>query len=194
MEYFQYFPSWICREEFPSLAAATLANVVAHIAARKEEQFPPNVIQTADLSQEPQFQELGSIFTRTSTQILNDQGYLINNYNFWLSSMWAQSIQTNGYQPEHTHRDSVMCGLFFLQTPENGSYPIFSDPRPSKTICDLDMAPSHEVTAAIPHVHFNNVLPGTLLLFNNWLPHIVTPNGAQEPTTFLHFLINKHRK
>lgn len=194
MEYFQYFPSWVCREELPELAEKTLQDVIPFIDTHRETQSSRGVIQTENLKDAPQFSQAGRIFLGKAERILEDQGYTTSMYTLEVSEMWGQSLLKGGGQPQHTHFDAVICGLYFLKTPPKGGYPIFSDPREAKLACDLLSPEREEITAATPRIHFNNAVPGTLLMFNNWLPHMVTPNAEEEETIFLHILIQKNRK
>jgi hypothetical protein len=82
-----------------------------------------------------------------------------------------------------------MCGLFFLQAPEGGSYPIFSDPRTSKAMTDFMMA-DNELRVGSSKVFFNNMIPGTFMFFNAWLPHQFAFNQVETPTKFVHFTLN----
>jgi hypothetical protein len=81
-----------------------------------------------------------------------------------------------------------MCGLYLLDIPEGGSFPVFSDPRPSKLMNDFFMA-DNEVRVATPKIYFNNMVPGTFMFFNAWLPHQFTINQSQQPTKFVHFTL-----
>ena len=194
MEYFQYFPSWVCREELPELVEKTLNDVIPFIDTYREIQTDRRVIQTENLNNTPQFSRIGRIFLEKAERVLEDQGYTTSMYNLDVSQLWGQALLMGGGQYQHTHFDAVICGLYFLKTPPKGGYPIFLDPREAKLACDLISPERKEITAATPRIHFNNVIPGTLLMFNNWLPHMVTPNAGEEETVYLHVIVQKNRK
>jgi hypothetical protein len=78
----------------------------------------------------------------------------------------------------------------FLETPEKGSYPIFHDPRTNKQMVELDYVQGPELVNASSIVHFNNVVPGTVIFANSWLAHQLTPNVAANKTKTVHFIIS----
>ena len=59
---------------------------------------------------------------------------------------------------------------------------------------DLWPTPSEEVTLATPQIHFNNVQAGTMMFFNSWLPHMITPNQAKYSTKFIHFILSANKR
>ncbi len=59
---------------------------------------------------------------------------------------------------------------------------------------DLMSKQTNEVLTATPLIHFNNVQAGTLLLFNSWLPHMITKNQSEEKTKFIHFTLGQRRR
>jgi len=47
---------------------------------------------------------------------------------------------------------------------------------------------------ATPQIHFNNVQAGTMMLFNSWLPHMITSNQSNNPTKFVHFILSQRKR
>jgi hypothetical protein len=93
----------------------------------------------------------------------------------------------------HVHKNTQLSGWFFLETPENGAYPVYHDPRINKQMIELDYIQSAELTNASTQVHFNSVKPGTILIANSWMQHQLTQNNAQTQTKSVHFMIS-HRE
>ena len=141
------------------------------------------------MGNDPELQFLGDFFGRSATNILESQGYFLDPYEFQVNGMWAQEIGQGGLHEAHIHANIQMCGFFFLQTPEWGAYPIFSDPRPGKVMSDFWTKQDGNVHLASPKIHFSNILPGTFMFFNAWLPHQFTINHNTEPTKFVHFTL-----
>jgi uncharacterized protein (TIGR02466 family) len=108
--------------------------------------------------------------------------------------MWGQELACTGSNIMHMHSDSQVSGFYFLKTPEGGSYPIFDDPRPAKKMSDLFAEQKEEINAATQQIHFNNVQPGTMMFFNSWLPHMITPNQSESPTKFVHFILSQRKR
>ena len=194
---FHYFPSIIYREERPEWVARTLELSGKYLTEIKElhednplpRTFP--VFQTMPMHNDPDFGFLWGHVLRTTQDIMRSERYLVDKYRFYMQSMWLQDIATYGGQPSHIHKNSQMCALYFLETPQTGSYPVFEDPRVGKQMIELDAEVSaEEVYPANNQVHFSNVVPGTLLYFSSWLPHLITLNAADTNTRLIHFVVS----
>jgi uncharacterized protein (TIGR02466 family) len=197
LQAFHYFPSVIYREEHPEWVTRTLALSNTYLADTNEfhkdnplpRTFP--VTQTATMHNDPEFEFLWGHVLRTSQDIMRSERYLVDKYRFYMQGMWLQDIGTYGGQPAHTHKNSQICALFFLDTPEGGSYPVFEDPRTGKHMVELDAEVSNnEVYPANRQVHFPNVIPGTLLYFSSWLSHLITLNASDSNTRLIHFVVS----
>ena len=167
MDVYPYFASPIYREERPEWVEETLKHTQKYYEQTKE-WSPDNAVvkQTGHMANDPDLGYLASYFRDKGVSILKDQGYFTDEHDFYLSGMWGQG----------------------------GSYPIFDDPRPGKKMSDLPSAPSDQVTMATPYIHFNNVIPGTMMFFNSWLPHMITASNSEQPTKFVHFILSCNRR
>jgi len=190
METYAYFSSPIYREERLEWVEETLK----HTQKYYEQTEPRLVKQTTHMGNDPDLGYLASYFRDKGVSILKDQGYLTDEYEFYVSGMWGQEFACTGSNIMHVHGDSQISGFYFLETPEGGSYPVFDDPRPGKRMADLWAPPSDQVTMATPQVHFSNVVPGTMMLFNSWLPHMITENQSNDPTKFVHFILSQRKR
>ena len=197
MESYSYFPSIVYRKEIPEWVEETLKHAEKHyVDIQKHMADNSVVIQTMHMAKDPELEYLTSYFRDMAVSILKEQGYLTEDYEFFVSGMWGQNLKCTGGHVGHVHRDSQISGFYFLEAPEGGSYPIFEDPRAGKIMTDLfpvQPVRDDDVSPAMPRVHFNNVIPGTLLLFNSWLPHVITRSGVDEQTKFVHFTLS-HRQ
>lgn len=133
MESYAYFLSPIYREERPEWVEETLKNTQKHY-----DQVQPSVVkQTGHMANDPDLKYLASYFRDKGVSILRDQGYLTDEYEFYVSGMWGQEFACTGSNIMHVHGNSQISGFYFLEVPEGGSYPIFDDPRPGKRMADL---------------------------------------------------------
>lgn len=195
MDVYPYFASPIYREERPEWIKRTLDCTKKYYEQTKE--FLPEssvVKQTGHMANDPDLRYLSAYFRDKAISILKDQGYFTDEYEFYLSGMWGQEFECTGTNLLHVHSNSQISGFYFLETPEGGSYPVFDDPRPGKVMSNLPFVPSESITIATPQIHFNNVMPGTMMFFNSWLPHMITPNGSLQPTKFLHFILSCNKR
>lgn len=194
MNEFHYFQTPIYREEKPEWVSQTSRAFEKHYEAEKarvqfSNKFIP-VVQTANANTDPELEFLIDYFGSTAVQLLEQQGYQLNEYKFYVSGMWGQEFYQFGSNDLHVHPHTQMCGLYFLNTPNDGAYPVFSDPRAGKAMTEFFMVDYDNVYLGTPKVHFNNVVPGTFMFFNAWVPHEITLNKTTEPTRFIHFLLS----
>lgn len=199
MNEFFYFQSPIYREDHPEWAEYALKKCNQYFSWTKENTPPEQVqafpvVQTGHLAHDPDLQFLADFFKSSCVDILRRQGYDVDKYDFDVGGMWGQDIQCRGGHHSHIHKHSVMTGFFFMDTPENGAYPIFDDPRAGKLMVDLDIIQDGNVYVATDMVHFNNVAPGTFLFAPSWLPHRINTNVSENPTKFIHFILTHREK
>lgn len=188
MEGFAYFPAIVYRDERPDLAAGLLPHAINHLDAMRADQGP--LCQSGMLQYDPNFRHVADYVLVSAVDILKEQGYAVDKYDFYVSALWAQEISGPLGTNVHVHKNSQISGWLFLETPETGAYPIYYDTRMNKAITELDMAPSGEVTNATNAIHFNNIQPGTVLLSNSWMQHQLTGANGEQPTRCLHFIVS----
>ena len=193
MQCFAYFPSLIYREECPNWVEEVKSRATPYLNEMREGCGSP-VLQTNCMANDPSLAFLRDAFFTASLGALKEQGYDTDRYDFFVNGMWAQEINEGGGHVLHVHANTQMCGLYFVESPENGSYPIFKDPRFSKSCLDLFSTPTLDVTNATPEIHFDNILPGSFFIFNAWLPHSICTNMAKSPTRFIHLTLAHKEK
>jgi uncharacterized protein (TIGR02466 family) len=142
------------------------------------------------MANDPDLKFLVDYLLLASDTILREQGYDMDKYELYLSGLWGQDVKCTGGTNVHVHKNSQICGWFFLETPENGSYPVYYDPRMNKQMIELDYVQGPELTNASGYLHFNNVKPGTILFANSWMQHQLTPNASKEETRSIHFIVS----
>jgi uncharacterized protein (TIGR02466 family) len=144
------------------------------------------VLQTGPLF-DPETSDFASYVAQTAWNILNEQGYDMDNYNTVLDEMWAQQLNMRGMHIEHVHSmGAQISGFYFLETSENSSKPVFHDPNHAKRQIELPQREESKITEASTAVNYN-VTPGQLIMFNSWLPHSFAPNASSKAFKFIHF-------
>jgi uncharacterized protein (TIGR02466 family) len=190
MDAYTYFPSVIYREEHPDWVGYTLQVAQKYYAAAQNGGV---MAQTDHMANDPDLKFLVDYLVLASNTILREQGYDVDKYELYVAGLWGQDVKCNGSTNVHVHKNSQICGWFFLETPEGASYPLYHDPRMNKQMIELDYVQGTELTNASSTVHFNNVKPGTILMANSWMQHQLTPNMAQTETKSIHFIVS-HRE
>jgi len=189
MDRYEYFPSLIYRDEQPDWVGYTLQVVQKYYAQTTSDQA---LDQTLPMANDPDLKFLVDYLVLASDTILREQGYDVDRYELYVSGLWGQDVKCLGGTNVHIHKNSQLSGWFFLETPENGAYPVYHEPRMNKQMVELDYVQGSELVNASSQVHFNNVKPGTILIANSWVQHQLTQNNAQTQTKSVHFMIS-HR-
>lgn len=187
MDRFEYFPSCVYRDERPDWVGYT-QQVVQNYHNNSPEQ--PGIDQTYQMADDPALKFLTDYLVLAADTILRDQGYAMDKYKLHVSGLWGQRIKRFGGTDVHVHKNSQICGWFFLQVPPGSSYPVYYDPRANKQMIELDYAPGKEVLNATSLIHFDNIVPGTLLFANSWMRHQLTSHNSDAYASALHFTIS----
>jgi len=187
MDRFEYFPSCIYRDEQPEWVGYTRQVVQKYYDAVISGSA---VDQTAHMANDSDLKFLVDYLVLASDTILREQGYDMDKYELYVSGLWGQDVKCTGGTNVHVHKNSQICGWFFLETPEGGSYPVYHDTRMNKQMVELDYVQGTELVNASSYIHFNNLKPGTILMANSWMQHQLTQNTAQTETKLVHFIIS----
>lgn len=188
MEAFAYFPAIVYRDERPDLVEKVLPTAVQYLDQVRQPDF--FMAQSQHLANDRIFREVADYLLVSSVNILRDQGYAVDKYDFYLQGLWAQEIGNGAGTHTHVHKNSQICGWFFLETPEGGAYPIYHDTRKNKEMIELDFVQGAEVTSATNMIHFNNVQPGSVLFGNSWMTHQLAGGVVAAPTRCIHFIVS----
>jgi uncharacterized protein (TIGR02466 family) len=123
----------------------------------------------------------------TAWNILNEQGYAMQDRAVSFTEMWTQEHHKHSAMDAHVHGfGSQIVGFYFLETPQNCSRVVFHDPRAAKVQIDL---PEQDVNIATPASKMINFepKPGLMVFANSWLAHSFTRHAAELPIKFVHF-------
>ena len=191
MQGFAYFPSIVYRDEKPDWVVNVAQAIEPHLV--EAEKLGHGLCQTFDVSKQTSLKPLSEYLLHNAIEILKDQGYATQKYDFQLN-VWGQKLKKGQGTAPHIHKNSQIGGWFFIEAPKNGSYPIFYDSRVGKSMVELDFETSSEVTNATNSIHFNNIVPGTVLFSNSWLTHQLTQNNSEESVKAIHFIISHKNK
>ena len=141
-----------------------------------------------ELYKDERFAELVLLVKNTSKNILEDQGFELTNYALSYTEMWIQKFayEGGGHQDTHVHWDNHISGFYFVECSDKTSKPIFHDPRSGRMMLNLPIKNHSKLCPAMERQIFS-VKPGTLLLFNSWLPHQFSVDNGVDPFRFIHF-------
>jgi len=136
---------------------------------------------------DPRLAEFSQFVGATAWNILNEQGYAMQDKVVSFTEMWTQEHHKHSAMDAHVHGfGSQIVGFYFLETPKDGSRVVFHDPRAAKVQIDL---PEQDMNAATPASKMINFepKPGLMIFANSWLMHSFTRHAAELPIKFVHF-------
>jgi hypothetical protein len=188
MQGYSYFPSVVYRDERPDLVKG-VQNICASYLDRVRS-GPANIVQSEHLAKEPEANELANYILLSAVKILGDQGYDVGKYDFYLSGFWAQETLPGSSTNVHVHKNSQICGWFFIERPENGAYAVYHDTRMNKEMIELDTVQSKDVLFSTSSIFFDNLQEGTVLFGNSWMKHQLVGGSSSIPTKCVHFVVS----
>tara|TARA_R100000365_G_C2705366_1_gene42505 strand:- start:21 stop:680 length:660 start_codon:yes stop_codon:yes gene_type:complete len=141
-----------------------------------------------NLDQEKGMQEFKTLILATSKNILESQGFDMSDCGMEYTEMWVQEFadRGGGHHYTHVHWDNHISGFYFLKCSNRTSEPRFHDPRPGRMMLNLPIKDPTKLCSGMERQSFS-VKPGTLLMFNSYLPHEFKVDDGIDPFRFIHF-------
>jgi uncharacterized protein (TIGR02466 family) len=145
------------------------------------------VIMTGNYFDDLRMKEFSEFVGGTAWNILNEQGYNMQDKSVSFTEMWTQEHHKHSAMDAHVHGfGSQIVGFYFLETPEECSKLVFHDPRAGKVQIDLPEQDTNIATPASKAINFTPK-PGMMIFANSWLAHSFTRHAAELPIKFVHF-------
>ena len=145
------------------------------------------VYMTGNYYADARLAEFAEFVGATAWNILNEQGYAMQDKAVSFTEMWTQEHHKHSAMDAHVHGfGSQIVGFYFLETPENCSHVVFHDPRAAKVQIDLPEQDMNMATPASKMINFEPK-PGMMIFANSWLAHSFTRHAAELPIKFIHF-------
>ena len=158
---------------------------VQRMTQKLDEIYP--VYMSGNYFADPRIVEFSQFVGATGWNILNEQGYAMQNKAVTFTEMWTQEHHKHSAMDAHVHGfGSQIVGFYFLEAPENGSRLVFHDPRSAKVQIDLPEQNMEMATPASKMINFTPK-PGMMIFANSWLAHSFTRHAAELPIKFVHF-------
>jgi len=145
------------------------------------------VYMTGNYFGDPRMAKFSEFVGSTAWNILNEQGYAMQDKAVQFTEMWTQEHHKHSAMDAHVHGyGSQIVGFYFLETPEDCSRLVVHDPRAAKVQIDLPEQDMNMATPASKMINFTPK-PGTMIFTNSWLMHSFTRHAADKPIKFVHF-------
>jgi uncharacterized protein (TIGR02466 family) len=158
---------------------------VQRTTQKLDEIYP--VYMSGNYFADPRIVEFSQFVGATGWNILNEQGYAMQDNGMSFMEMWTQEHHKHSAMDQHVHGfGSQIVGFYFLETPENCSKVVFHDPRFGKLQIDLSEQDTTKATPASKAINFTPK-PGMMVFANAWLAHSFTRHASDLPIKFVHF-------
>ncbi len=146
------------------------------------------------IERDPALKEFVDYCGNTARNILDEQGFDMSNYTMFFTECWVQEFSKHGggHHNTHIHPDNHISGFYYLKCSPTTSIPIFHDPRPGALMTGLKQKDTTKLSYANEKVHYVPQ-PGTLILFNSYMPHQYSLHDGYEDFRFIHFNIQAIR-
>ena len=185
-----YFPCPVYLIERPDFLEVVQSVSEEGLAAQRKTQdlneiYP--MVMSGNFFGDPRITKFSEFVGGTAWNILNEQGYAMQDKVVSFTEMWTQEHHKHSAMDQHVHGfGSQIVGFYFLETPEDCSRLVFHDPRAGKVQVDL---PEQDMNMATPASKMINFVPkpGMMVFANSWLAHSFTRHAADLPIKFVHF-------
>ena len=140
------------------------------------------------LYQDKRLSKFELLVRTTAKNILETQGFDLTNHLMEYTEMWVQQFadRGGGHHETHVHWDNHISGFYFLKCSDRTSVPVFHDPRPGRMMLNLPIKDPSKLCYAMERQSLK-VFPGTLLMFNSYLPHEFKVDNGIDAFRFIHF-------
>ena len=142
------------------------------------------------LYQDKRMADFETLIRVTAKNILGSQGFDVSGHELDYTEMWVQQFadQGGGHHETHVHWDNHISGFYFLKCSDRTSVPVFHDPRPGRMMLNLPLKDTSKLCYAMERQSLK-IFPGTLLMFNSYLPHEFKVDNGIDAFRFIHFNI-----
>jgi uncharacterized protein (TIGR02466 family) len=187
-----YFPTAILSELHENVAKDLLPIAKQYLNDPKfvNEQwgYKSTFTNAKGIAEEESFKPFINFIHRISRDYLVKLGYDESKIGFD-TQLWVAEMTAGDEHRRHTHANSILSGILYLEIPKDSAPIVFTDPRPFREIIALPKL------GDVP-TNWENVIfkpeNGLLLLWESWLAHEVpkTRNEGKR-TTIVFNLTNR---
>jgi len=173
------------RPDFLDAVSTVSEEALTQNMTKVDEIYP--VVMSNNYYADPRVANFSEFIGFTAWNILNDQGYAMQDKIVSFTEMWTQEHYKHSAMEQHTHGyGAQIVGFYFLDVPDNASRVVFHDPRIAKTMIDLPQQDHNMATVASQMINFQPK-PGMFIFTNAWLAHSFTRHASDKPIKFVHF-------
>ena len=143
---------------------------------------PYNTMGTFDLRDHTAFEKIARIVTKRVNDFGKMQG---SGYEYKCTDSWFNVYYKHDYQEYHTHNEDMFSAIVYIKSPEGSGRTFFKAPFDQRHVHNM-----FDVNELNNDVCAYNPIPGNLLIFRSYIPHMVEQSLSDEPRISLEFNFN----
>ena len=175
-----YFPTAVLSEHHVMLANQMLTVAKKYLVDPNYVRYRWGYKNTFDTSMQlglqPDIKPFRDQIHKSGRKYLRQLGYDEASITFE-TQVFVSEMLEGDFHEVHTHPNSILSGLLYLQVPEGSSPLIILDPRPFRQFTIL---PRIDDTATNIEEISINPTKGLLLMWESWIPHVVPKTQNKE--------------
>ncbi len=137
------------------------------------------------VEQAPTIGTILELFMQLCKQIGEELNWDLSTHPLLLTSYWVHATEPGGITQTHSHKPSLLSGVYYVDKPENSGDLVFVDENPyhayGAPVKEGMPHPLGDETVAFP------AKEGTMLIFPSWLSHRVAKNRSGKRRLSLSF-------
>ena len=130
----------------------------------------------------PEFEEFKSFLMSNLSHVMANLGYVPS---LQLTGLWATRHRDNGFHHRHSHGNSFLAGVYYLNGTENNSGTTFFSNNKNNQIVPARLP---KTNLKIRQSWTSKFEEGTLLIFPSWLEHETGVNRMENTNSIRHIL------
>ncbi len=130
----------------------------------------------------PEFEEFKNFVIDSSKEVMTNLGYVPS---LQLTGLWATRHREFGFHHRHSHGNSFLAGVYYLNGTSNNSGTTFFNGNRNTQIVPARLS---NRSLKIPYQWTSKFEEGTLLIFPSWLEHETSVNRLEHTNSIRHIL------
>ena len=127
------------------------------------------------------FSPINNFIQKNLELVMEDLGF---QPNVQVTGMWGTRHRNDQYHHRHSHGNSFLAGIYYLNGTSKNDGTTFFSPHNSHS----QIIPAIKTVHKMQNSWYNPFQEGTLLIFPSWLEHSTTPNKIEITKSIRHIL------
>lgn len=167
-------------EEFVSFARSlyevTPLTFMGDLVTSLNDYIPGRISTNTGIPDSPELEKFKKFLIDSAIEFLDFLGYAADRYEFTISNLWLNAMNSGNTQNPHTHAGSLISGCFYVDTPPSPVGIVFANPSSFVARSTIE---AKGITTAIAQNFQYLPTEGDLLVWESHLYHHVPPSNFE---------------